>query len=280
MAAVSVFRFENMQPNVIFQPALIIPSNYPPVPTFSEVQLFVTMSFCLNFRRHRCSSNYVTYPVGLGPFYKHVSCWCPIDNPDLASRNLEISLFNLYQELQTDFNFISFEYNDRPKFHDALVKILQYWVRVRVRMTNFITSSSGTIVFPVHAVFSGTVVEHIQEIPPIVQQITNYDEDSTVIYDDIGIGRAMEESALEFERRRYGMVPATESSIKRMLKNVVNVEQGKDCMVCLEELKVGSYVSQMPCSHDFHGDCIETWLKQSHYCPICRFEMPTEEEFN
>ncbi|OMO59358.1 Zinc finger, RING/FYVE/PHD-type [Corchorus capsularis] len=116
------------------------------------------------------------------------------------------------------------------------------------------------MVLPVRAEFPGTAVEYVQEIqlPPIMQQITNYDVDSSaVIYDDVGMGRAVEEeSALGFERTRYGMVPATESSIKRMLKNVINVEQGKDCMVCLEQLQVGSYASQMPCSHDFHVDCI------------------------
>ncbi|OMO69225.1 Zinc finger, RING-type [Corchorus olitorius] len=291
MAAVSSFRLENLQHNVIAQPALIIPS---PAPT-SEVQLDVTMSFRLNFSRHGSSN-----PVG--PLFKRVRC--SIDNPALASWNLDHMILKLYQELQTDFNFsIAFEHHVFPEFDYASEEILRNWDRVRVRvgMTNFTRRSMGTIVLPVHAEFSGTVVEYVQEIqsPPIVQQITNYDEDSSVIYDDVGIGpiaqqirnynedssviyddvgigRAVEESALEFERTRYGMVPATESSIKRMLKNVINVEQGKDCMVCLEQLEVGSCVSQMPCSHDFHADCIQTWLKQSHYCPICRFEMPTE----
>ncbi|GMI64098.1 hypothetical protein HRI_000079100 [Hibiscus trionum] len=88
--------------------------------------------------------------------------------------------------------------------------------------------------------------------------------------------RALSESRREFENNNYGMVGATESSIKKMVKKV-KVEDGekRDCMVCLEELRVGFEASQMPCSHVFHGGCIERWLKHSHYCPICRFKMPT-----
>ncbi|KAK8282898.1 hypothetical protein V6Z12_D08G057600 [Gossypium hirsutum] len=75
----------------------------------------------------------------------------------------------------------------------------------------------------------------------------------------------------------YGMVPTKESLVKEMVK-MVKVEAGdEDCMICLEELEVGFYASRMPCSRTFHGDCMEKWLKQSHYCPICRFQMPTNE---
>ncbi|OMP14240.1 Zinc finger, RING-type [Corchorus olitorius] len=71
------------------------------------------------------------------------------------------------------------------------------------------------------------------------------------------------------------MVPAEEESVKKMLKKVVNAESG-DCMICLEEFEAEiSDALEMPCSHAFHGGCIQTWLKQSHYCPVCRFEMPT-----
>ncbi|MBA0762273.1 hypothetical protein Gotri_011912 [Gossypium trilobum] len=69
----------------------------------------------------------------------------------------------------------------------------------------------------------------------------------------------------------------TESSIKEMIEKV-KVEAGDEekCMICLEEVEVGFEASQMPCSHVFHDDCIKKWLKQSHYCPICRFEMPID----
>ncbi|GMI73786.1 hypothetical protein HRI_001047900 [Hibiscus trionum] len=88
--------------------------------------------------------------------------------------------------------------------------------------------------------------------------------------------RALAESMSEFENVNYGMVAAKELSIKEMLKRV-RVEHGDEekCIICLEKLKVGYEASRMPCSHSFHGSCIQRWLKQSHYCPICRFEMPT-----
>ncbi|KAK9013908.1 hypothetical protein V6N11_005083 [Hibiscus sabdariffa] len=80
----------------------------------------------------------------------------------------------------------------------------------------------------------------------------------------------------EFDNINYGMVASNESSVKKMLKRI-RVENGdqENCMICLEQLKVEFEASRMPCGHNFHGDCIERWLKQSHYCPVCRFEMPT-----
>ncbi|KAK8717881.1 hypothetical protein V6N13_045134 [Hibiscus sabdariffa] len=89
--------------------------------------------------------------------------------------------------------------------------------------------------------------------------------------------RALAESRREFEDNNYGMLPANKASVEKMVKRVI-VEDGEKggCMVCLEELGVGFHASRLPCSHIFHGDCIGKWLDQSHYCPICRFEMPTD----
>lgn len=61
-----------------------------------------------------------------------------------------------------------------------------------------------------------------------------------------------------------GMVPASKSSIKN------------ECIVCLSEINKESEALCMPCSHIFHGECIIRWLEKSHYCPLCRFAMPTE----
>ncbi|MBA0631881.1 hypothetical protein Godav_000712 [Gossypium davidsonii] len=93
--------------------------------------------------------------------------------------------------------------------------------------------------------------------------------------DGILMGRAIAESESEFENINGGMVLAKESLVKKMLKTVrIEVGDEEDCMICLEELEVGFDALRMPCSHTFHGDCIEKWLRHGHCCPICRFKIP------
>ncbi|CAL8094375.1 unnamed protein product [Prunus armeniaca] len=97
------------------------------------------------------------------------------------------------------------------------------------------------------------------------------------------------------------MVPASESSIKKVLKKVIvgqggesirrnylsvsddvkeeeeggkrkrrriSVSESESCSVCMDEFEEGTTVTCMPCSHVFHGECIVNWLRQSHYCPV------------
>ncbi|KAG9155398.1 hypothetical protein Leryth_017928 [Lithospermum erythrorhizon] len=64
-----------------------------------------------------------------------------------------------------------------------------------------------------------------------------------------------------------------------MLMNTIQppIDAPKSCPICLEEfLDYGtSSLGCMPCNHIFHQQCIVGWLRKSHYCPLCRFEMPT-----
>ncbi|XVE68833.1 hypothetical protein DITRI_Ditri09bG0101700 [Diplodiscus trichospermus] len=75
-------------------------------------------------------------------------------------------------------------------------------------------------------------------------------------------------------------VPATKQSIQALRKVKLQGScTDENCMICMEQLSSGTQeVSSMPCSHLFHGDCIEEWLNRSHHCPLCRFPMPTESD--
>ncbi|OAY59102.1 uncharacterized protein LOC110621047 [Manihot esculenta] len=68
-----------------------------------------------------------------------------------------------------------------------------------------------------------------------------------------------------------GMVPTARKS--RILK-CVKVGENENCSICMDEIV--EFGASMPCGHHFHGTCILKWLENSHYCPVCRFEMPTE----
>ncbi|XP_021299868.1 E3 ubiquitin-protein ligase rnf8-B-like [Herrania umbratica] len=231
------------------------------LPTTSFVRVELTITFRLNFQRHYCSTDRLIDLNEAGTLFSEETLGfdlCVLRNRDQAFQILDPVLRR---------HVIP---HDSPAFDAIIDDIIQ-----QVRTIGNMESSKGCQVLALQTEIWRTIVQHV-----------NHEEDEDLI------GRVLEESASEFEASNFNMVPAKESSVKEMLKRVgveggdcdqkgeENIEErlvkGDDCVICLEELKVGSEASQMPCSHTFHSDCIEKWLKQSHYCPVCRFEMPTE----
>jgi hypothetical protein len=75
-----------------------------------------------------------------------------------------------------------------------------------------------------------------------------------------------------------GPPPASKHIFEREIKEEVvkeNLEQ--DCSVCCDGFEVGSSRCTLPCTHGFHKDCITTWLKQANTCPVCRWELETDD---
>lgn len=50
------------------------------------------------------------------------------------------------------------------------------------------------------------------------------------------------------------------------------------CPVCLLDYELDEEVLKLPCTHVFHQDCIETWLKQANTCCVCRHELPKQDD--
>ncbi|KAL6505609.1 hypothetical protein OROHE_022988 [Orobanche hederae] len=81
--------------------------------------------------------------------------------------------------------------------------------------------------------------------------------------------------------RKGGQRPASRASIDSLPR--VQIARGVadddgQCVVCLEEWGDGETAKEMPCKHRFHGGCIEKWLKINRCCPVCRYEMPVDDE--
>ncbi|CAI6003081.1 unnamed protein product [Closterium sp. NIES-64] len=81
--------------------------------------------------------------------------------------------------------------------------------------------------------------------------------------------------------RPEGNPPASQSSVAALPAVVVlleDVESGAACCtVCNEVAEVGEEVVRLPCRHLYHGACIRQWLGVRNTCPMCRFELPTDD---
>uniref|UniRef100_A0A6V7QY64 RING-type E3 ubiquitin transferase n=1 Tax=Ananas comosus var. bracteatus TaxID=296719 RepID=A0A6V7QY64_ANACO len=78
-----------------------------------------------------------------------------------------------------------------------------------------------------------------------------------------------------------GSPPAAKSAVES-LPSVVLAEEdlakdGIQCAVCKDGILVDERVKQLPCSHHFHEECILPWLGMRNTCPLCRYELPTDD---
>ncbi|XP_042496468.1 E3 ubiquitin-protein ligase MPSR1-like [Macadamia integrifolia] len=90
-------------------------------------------------------------------------------------------------------------------------------------------------------------------------------------------GRSLE-SLLRDALSKEGLPPATKASIEAMpTVEITQEDLGKECSICLDGWEIGGEAKEMPCKHRYHAGCIEKWLRMHGSCPVCRFEMPTDE---
>ncbi|CAI0392856.1 unnamed protein product [Linum tenue] len=49
---------------------------------------------------------------------------------------------------------------------------------------------------------------------------------------------------------------------------------GETCVICLEDYKDGEVLKVLPCKHEFHSSCVNSWLtKWGTFCPVCKLDM-------
>lgn len=86
----------------------------------------------------------------------------------------------------------------------------------------------------------------------------------------------------EFFERPFSPYGLDESAIKSIPLSLYStkpkINSPRDCAVCLLEFDEDQYVRTLPiCSHAFHVDCIDVWLKSHANCPLCRAGVITAE---
>ena len=77
-----------------------------------------------------------------------------------------------------------------------------------------------------------------------------------------------------FSGRPGGRSSASDSAINKLPELKYGdhklPKMGIECTICQVEYKLGDRLVKLPCSHDYHKDCVVKWLKQRDSCPMCR----------
>ncbi|XP_021865974.1 uncharacterized protein [Spinacia oleracea] len=89
------------------------------------------------------------------------------------------------------------------------------------------------------------------------------------------------EHLAETDNSRRGAPPAAASFIDTLPVVAITDEHlkadGLACAICKDLLMIGTEVNQLPCFHLYHPSCILPWLSARNSCPLCRYELPTDD---
>ena len=110
-----------------------------------------------------------------------------------------------------------------------------------------------------------------------------YPQDGGDVLDDTeamkSAERFIEENPRATAEQREAIINAYKESIPSRTpaearKRAVDVLVIGDCPVCLENMKRGDHnLTWLPCTHVFHADCVEDWLRSNRTCPNCRSSL-------
>lgn len=83
------------------------------------------------------------------------------------------------------------------------------------------------------------------------------------------------------ENTFLGRPPASKSVVEKLPSVVMTEEDVLNeralCAVCKDQIEAGKKARELPCSHRYHADCILPWLSIRNTCPVCRYELPTDD---
>jgi len=99
---------------------------------------------------------------------------------------------------------------------------------------------------------------------------------------DYGIGQSLDDILnMSFEQdQSSGPPPASKKELSRLKRIKITKEHvagNLECTVCTEKYRINEFCHLLPCKHFFHQDCIKPWLQLHNTCPVCRYELKTDD---
>ncbi|KAG2238782.1 hypothetical protein Bca52824_091953 [Brassica carinata] len=108
---------------------------------------------------------------------------------------------------------------------------------------------------------------------PVGVFLTSIDEyaDNHGDYEDV-LARSFDESGTN------GSPPASKRVVDELPDvEITSGELSIGCAICKDEIVVEEKVKRLPCKHYYHKECIVPWLGIRNTCPVCRYELPTDD---
>ncbi|KAK6938973.1 Zinc finger, RING-type [Dillenia turbinata] len=97
-------------------------------------------------------------------------------------------------------------------------------------------------------------------------------------YVDAAGYEALLQNLAESDGGRRGAPPASKLAILGLeTLKIVSEEEVLACAICKDVVPVGETAKKLPCGHGYHEECIVPWLGSRNSCPVCRFELPTDD---
>ncbi|CAN6238914.1 unnamed protein product [Urochloa humidicola] len=132
-------------------------------------------------------------------------------------------------------------------------------------------------------VLAGTMAGTTRLIPSVLHRIRllqlgtriplYYDELAAAIFDG-GDGHLPGDD----HRRSNKRVRAAAASEAILQEVTASDALQSECAICLQDFHADETLRAMPCSHAFHQNCITQWLCRKATCPLCRCQLPEEEQ--
>lgn len=91
---------------------------------------------------------------------------------------------------------------------------------------------------------------------------------------------------MDSDTYQYGSPPASHYVVKKLKRKIVTKQMLDglgNCAICTEDYVEGDHVLWMNpdrrlCGHVFHINCIIPWLREHNSCPVCRYQLPIEDD--
>ncbi|KAL3685621.1 hypothetical protein R1sor_003643 [Riccia sorocarpa] len=122
-----------------------------------------------------------------------------------------------------------------------------------------------------------------EEVTRRLQDILTTGGDPVPSAEFVGLEEAIAATLAEFGNAQRGPPPAAKAEVAKLPvidvteEVLTRIGSGTECAVCQEVLVVGDKMQEMPCKHSFHPNCLKPWLDEHNSCPICRYELPTDD---